>query len=174
MNKKSIIQLIIVMLIGISLGFVVTTCIVFLGNVPTGSMSPTIKPGDYILGNRFAYQTKNPSYGDIIIFSKTAEGPDGDSERVIKRIVGMPGDNIEIFRGRLFINGEEIEDGRQSPGLEKDLPPQTIPEDCYFVMGDNRDKSYDSRYWEDPFVEKDMIIAKLVCIFFPIGDWQVF
>lgn len=148
-------------------------------HVPTGSMNPTILEGDFFLTNKLAYRLKVPftktsviewgipSRGEMIIF----KFPENERELYTKRVIGIPGDIIEMRRGRLIVNGRAVDrkpvgtkDGisfyRESlAGKEytiqrirgrsymADMPPVVVPEGHIFVMGDNRDNSYDSRAW---------------------------
>ena len=134
-------------------------------NIPSGSMENTIHPGDRVIGSRLAYLSQDPQRSDIIIF----KFPDDESQVFIKRIIGLPGEEIQIVAGAVYI------DGAQVPLKEeylKEIPqgsfgPYVVPEDSYFVMGDNRNHSHDSRYWENQFVEKDHILAKAVFQYYP-------
>lgn len=162
-------------------------------NIPSGSMKPTLLVGDFILVNKLVYRLSEPRRGDIVVF----EWPLNPQIHFIKRIVGMPGDILEIKEGRVFINGREVatrfereerENGvikliyeetlpsgvkhkialYQSPLLpRKDIPPIRIPEGHYFVMGDNRDNSEDSRYWG--LLPRENIVGKAFVIYFS-GD----
>lgn len=134
-------------------------------NIPSGSMENTIHPGDRVIGSRLAYLNQDPQRADIIIF----RFPDDESQVFIKRIIGLPGEEIQIVAGAVYI------DGAQVPLKEeylKEIPqgsfgPYVVPEDSYFVMGDNRNNSHDSRFWKNHFVERDEILAKAWFQYFP-------
>ncbi len=134
-------------------------------NIPSGSMENTIHPGDRVIGSRLAYLGADPQREDIIIF----HFPDDESQIFIKRIIGLPGEEIQIVDGQVFI------DGAQTPLTEtylKEVPqgsfgPYEVPEESYFVMGDNRNNSHDSRFWENHFVSRDEIMAKAWFQYFP-------
>lgn len=134
-------------------------------NIPSGSMENTIHPGDRVIGSRLAYLGQDPQRGDIIIF----RFPDDESQVFIKRIIGLPGEEVLIVDGQVYI------DGAQSPLEEvylKEAPqgsfgPYEVPEDSYFVMGDNRNNSHDSRFWENHFVARDEILAKAWFQYYP-------
>lgn len=133
--------------------------------IPSGSMIPTLLVGDHLLVNKFIYGTKipfsnhkilvlrKPQKGDIIVFRFPHE-PDRD---FIKRIIATPGDTIEIKDKTVFLNGEKLVEPyvqfvdsrifRNGKEPRDNLPLQKVPENMYFVMGDNRDQSFDSRYW---------------------------
>jgi len=181
----------------------IKSAIADLNFVPTGSMKPTILEGDFIFVNKLAYDLKvpfttwhlaawdNPSRGEVVIFYSPADGI-----RLVKRVIGVPGDVIELRRNRLFINGKaadyqplgadlqgEIskEIGPESLGKEfaeetlgsikhpmmknplrpsehQSYGPVTVPDGKYFMMGDNRDNSNDSRYYG--FVDRSQIVGR--------------
>ena len=99
-----------------------------------------------------------PERGDIVLFKRDIP----DSKVYAKRIVGLPGDTIEIKHGVTYINGEALEEKylRETPD-DEDFGPFNVPEDSYFMMGDNRNNSYDSRYWDEHFVPRKSIISKV-------------
>ena len=111
--------------------------------IPSGSMVPTLEIGDRVLVNKFIYRFTEPERGDIVVF-RSVDNPDED---LIKRVVGVPGDEIAVRRGRLILNGEP----QKEPYTNKNFPDRsfyartTVPEGHVFVMGDNRGNSADSR-----------------------------
>ena len=138
--------------------------------IPSGSMENTIMPGDRIIGNRLAYTFSDPQRFDIIIFRY----PDDESQLFIKRIIGLPGETVEIRDGHIYINGSDtpLEDVETKEPMEGSFGPYTVPEDCYFVMGDNRNNSRDSRYWEHTFVTEDEILGKAVFRYWPVNKMK--
>ncbi len=129
--------------------------------VPSGSMLPTIQIGDHIFVNKLAYTIRMPiadvpltefqvpERGDIVVFVR----PGDRKTDLIKRVIAIEGDTIEIRKKKLFINGAPVDDVNahfEEPvtlGQRDNMGPQTVPRGKFFVMGDNRDKSYDSRFW---------------------------
>lgn len=119
--------------------------------IPTSSMAPTLLHGDYLMSNRLFYCANNVNRGDIIIF----ESPENERLEFIKRVIGLPGDTLEIKNHRVFINGVPLEDDylpdEKSENLETEknthanFGPVYIPLESYFVLGDNRENSLDSR-----------------------------
>jgi signal peptidase I len=111
--------------------------------IPSASMVPTLKYGDRVLVNKFIYRFTEPQRGDIIVFKSV----EGDGQDLIKRVVGVPGDEIAVRGGKLFVNGEP----QKEPYVNKKYPdrsfyaPTTVPKDHVFAMGDNRANSQDSR-----------------------------
>ena len=136
--------------------------------IPSGSMENTIMPGDRIIGNRLAYAYSDPQRFDIIIFRY----PDDESQLFIKRIIGLPGETVEIIDGRIYINGsdEPLKDVETKEPASGTFGPYEVPEDCYFVMGDNRNNSLDSRYWTNTFVSRDKILGKAVFRYWPLTE----
>jgi signal peptidase I len=162
-------------------------------NIPSGSMKPTLLVGDFILVNKLVYRFSEPKRGDIVVFKYPID-PNID---FIKRIVALPGEEVEVRNNQVFINGKPlplIEVGRGEengvrkviyeevlpegikhkvqfyedfPFSKRDFGPVVVPPNHYFVMGDNRDNSEDSRYWG--FLPRENIVGKAFVIYFS-GD----
>lgn len=130
--------------------------------VPTGSMEQTVMTGSRIVINRLAYVYDTPRRGDIVSFYY----PDDGETLYLKRIIGLSGEVIEGIDGKVYIDGRQISDYTQNPFWE-DFGPYEIPENCYFMMGDNRSNSWDSRYWTNKFVDIDDIIGKAEFEYYP-------
>ena len=135
--------------------------------IPSESMVTTLLVGDRVFVNKFVYRFSEPEHGDIVVF----ESVEGESEDLIKRIVGLPGDRVAVFDGVLFVNGERWEE----PYVNKLFPdnssygPETVPEGDIFVMGDNRANSRDSRFFGPVPVEN--IEGEAFVIFWP--PWRI-
>jgi signal peptidase I len=152
-------------IIAVILALVIRTFVVQAFKIPSGSMEDTLAIGDHILVNKFIYGTKipftdkriltirDPRRGDVVVF----EYPEDPSKDFIKRVIGTPGDEIEVRNKKVYVNGKPYENPHEVH-KEKDLIPHEqnprdnfgpvkVPENSYFVMGDNRDRSYDSRFW---------------------------
>ena len=146
--------------------------------IPSGSMIPTLTIGDHILVTKFLYNIKapfsdtilvrfsEPQRGDIIVFKY----PEDESKDFIKRVIGVPGDTLEVRNKRVWINGELLPEPYvqyTDPNIQghprDNLGPMTVPPDSYFVMGDNRDQSLDSRFWR--FVRLPKIKGKAFLIY---------
>lgn len=130
--------------------------------VPTGSMEETVMAGSRIVINRLAYLCDTPQRGDIIAFYY----PDDGETLYLKRILGLPGEEIEGIDSKVYIDGKEIQDFTSNKFYE-DFGPYAIPEDCYFMMGDNRANSWDSRYWTNKFVNIEDIVGKAIFEYYP-------
>lgn len=160
---REILEWIGVIVAAVAISFFLTEFIVVNANVPTASMESTIMTDDRLMGFRLSYLMDNPERGDIIIFRY----PDDESILFIKRIIGMPGETVEIKDGITFVNGKKLEEPYLQVEQLGEFGPYSVPQGCYFVMGDNRNNSRDSRYWNNTFVERDQIVGKAIFRYFP-------
>ncbi len=168
---KELFQWVLVILGAVILAFLIDTFVIVNAQIPSGSMENTIMTGDRVFGNRLAYKFSDPKRFDIIIFKY----PDDESQLFIKRIIGLPGETVEIHDGNIYINGSDspLEDVDIKEPMEGSFGPYTVPEGCYFVMGDNRNNSRDSRYWENTFVSEDEILGKAVFRYWPLNKMKL-
>lgn len=132
--------------------------------VPTGSMEPLVPDHSMVIASRVSYVLTDPRRGDVVIFP----APDNTSMLYVKRIVGLPGDHVEIKDERVYVNGQALDEPylvRQQKTITsygQDMPTSwDVPADSYFMLGDNRMNSLDSRFWKEPFVKRDDIIARV-------------
>lgn len=153
---KELFSWVMVVVCAFVLAFVITHYVIIKAEVPTGSMIPTIQIDDRLIGNRLAYLFSSPKRGDIVIFPY----PDNEQEIYIKRVIGLPGETIEIVDGVLYIDGAVYEEDYLNEPMEGSFGPFTVPEGHYFMMGDNRNHSWDSRYWTNHYVAKNKILGK--------------
>ncbi|MHC1750444.1 MAG: signal peptidase I [Cellulosilyticaceae bacterium] len=125
--------------------------------IPSGSMEHTIETGDHLIVNRIPFYYRDPVRGEIIVFRK-------ENENLIKRVIGEPGDIITIENGKVLVNGTALEENDYVQGQTMELAysditfPYNVPEGEYFVMGDNRQNSQDSRYFGS--IQREQIFAK--------------
>lgn len=160
-------------IIAVLLALVIRTFVVQAFKIPSGSMEDTLAIGDHILVNKFIYGTKipftdkrvltvrDPKRGDVVVF----EYPEDPSKDFIKRVVGLPGDVVEGRDKKVYVNGKPYENPHEVHKEKEVIPkaqnprdnfgPVTVPAGSYFMMGDNRDRSYDSRFWG--FVTNDKL-----------------
>ncbi|NLM49219.1 MAG: signal peptidase I [Epulopiscium sp.] len=134
------------------------------------SMEPTLHDGDLIIVNKLEYYFTDPERGEIIVFPYKGD----PSKQYIKRIIALPGEVIDIREGKVYINGELYEEEYilEEMQLRGDIDfPYAIPADTYFVMGDNRNNSSDSRYQDVGTIEKDKIIGHAVIRLWPINKF---
>lgn len=169
------------------LAFVITTFIIVNAVVPTESMEDTIKAGDRLIALRLSYLFSDPERYDIVVFKY----PDNEDILYIKRIIGLPGEKIKITPDengmtKVYVNDSEVPlyDGfiREPMELKGNTEDRniytagktieyTVPDGCYFMLGDNRNNSKDSRFWENKFVEKDKILGKALFKYYPSIEW---
>jgi signal peptidase I len=168
-------------ILAIVIALFIRTFVIQAYKIPSGSMKPTLQIGDHILVSKFNYGIKlpflrttlipvgAPQRGDIVVFIY----PEDRSKDFIKRLIGIPGDTIEIRNKKIFINGLPYSDKHGVyvdnfviPGAVQprdNFGPVTVPEGSLFVMGDNRDESYDSRFWG--FVSQKDVLGKALIIY---------
>lgn len=161
--KKELRSNITMVVAALLIGFFLSKYIIANAQVPSGSMETTVMAGDRIIVNRLAYAFGEPQRGDIVTFIY----PDDGETLYLKRIMGLPGETIEGIDGVIYINGSPLSQDYTSEIFEEDFGPFQVPEGCYFMMGDNRNDSWDSRFWENQFVEKDAIIGKAAFSYYP-------
>lgn len=144
---------------------IVNNFLLINARVPSESMEKTIMTGDRFFGNRLAYLFDDPERFDIVVFKY----PDDESQLFVKRVIGLPGETVEIKDGKVYINGSEtpLDDSFTPETPTGDYGPYVVPEGSYFMLGDNRNHSGDSRFWKQPYVEKDKIVGKAILRYFP-------
>ena len=215
-----------VIVIAGAIAFLVDTFLIANSSVPTGSMETTINAGDRVIGSRLTYNFRDPERGDVVIFKygwrcrscKKAYGQNPAPDECpycgselhnpatvyyVKRIIGLPGDRIEIKAGgtckqtdivseaydsvklesdpdrelmtaEVYVNGEKLEeDYLREPMLYTGDMEFEVPEGEYFMMGDNRNNSLDARYWTDSYISEDDIIANVLFRYWPITGFKV-
>ncbi len=156
-------------IIAVVVAISVNNLIIINAEVPSGSMENTIHEGSRMIGFRLSYVFSKPKRGDIIIFKY----PEDESQNFVKRVIGTPGDTVEVKMGIVYINGKTLkEDYVYFEGnvisSKGDFPATKVPNGCYFVMGDNRNNSLDSRFWEKThFVKEDEILGKAIFSYYP-------
>ncbi len=148
------------------IAFVLNTFIIANSEVPSGSMENTIMTGDRVIGSRLSYRFEDPKRGDIAIF----RFPDNEKIYYVKRIIGLPGETVDIVDGKVYINGSD--EPLDEPYIREPMIPEApmhfeVPENSYFMMGDNRNYSMDARRWENTYVKREKIIAKVLFRYFP-------
>lgn len=144
---------------------IVNNFLLINARVPSESMEKTIMTGDRFFGNRLAYLFDAPERFDIVVFKY----PDDESQLFVKRVIGLPGETVEIKDGKVYINGSEtpLDDSFTPETPTGDYGPYVVPDGSYFMLGDNRNHSGDSRFWKQPYVEKEKIVGKAIFRYFP-------
>ena len=171
----------------LTLALLLKASVVSANIIPSGSMQPTLDIGDMVLVNRMAYDLKapythqvlarlgEPQRGDVVVFAN----PAGQGDDFIKRIMGLPGEQVELRGGVVHINGRPLATdwGHGDPGhlsQGDDFGPVTVPAESFFMLGDNRDHSFDSRFWRaggGGFVPRQDIRGRALVIYYSFQDW---
>ena len=158
--------------LGIYIVFAVIVLILFqtvfmLSFIPSSSMEHTIEVNSVVFSTRYDVQEEDLERYDILVFV----APDNPEITYIKRLIGLPGETIEVKEGKVYADGVELDSSftkdTQRTGVDG---VYEVPKGCYFFLGDNRGNSKDSRYWDNPYVPVDDIQAKAKCILFPFSD----
>ena len=172
-TAKELFQWLIAILAAVAIALFVDNFLIVNAQIPSGSMENTIMTGDRVVGNRLSYLTKDPERYDIIIFKY----PDDESQLFIKRIIGLPGETVQVVDGYVYINGSRLESDIYGNELMDDpmaaSQPITLGEDEYFVLGDNRNHSQDSRDPSVGEVKKDTIMGKAWVRIYPFDKMGV-
>ncbi|MGI5997238.1 MAG: signal peptidase I [Lutispora sp.] len=163
--KKEIISWIKLIATAFIIAFVLKTFIFQIAYVKGPSMEPTLYEGQILIVSKLNYRIGAPKRGDIVVLSDNLEHKD-----LIKRVIGLPGEKIDIRDGFVYINGELLEEKYISvPTYEYGFEGSKVPEDKYFVLGDNRPESRDSRSGSLGFVERENIMGKAVFRLWPLN-----
>lgn len=150
-------------LLSIAAVFVLNKYVIVSAHIPSGSMSNTVMPNSKIIVSKLYRVNIDVKRGDILMF----KNPDDKSMYYLKRVIGLPGETIEGIDGFVYINGEKYEEPYVKDKLIQNFGPYIVPDKSYFMMGDNRNNSLDSRYWENKFLIEDDIIGKAVFEYYP-------
>ncbi|MEW6723737.1 MAG: signal peptidase I [Bacillota bacterium] len=149
------------------LAVVIRAYVVITYRVDGPSMENTLHSGERLFVNRMVYRFRPPERGEIIVFSY----PLDPSRDFIKRIVGLPGDRVEMRQGVVYINGEPLEEPYLSRRPPSNFPPVVVPENSVFVLGDNRGNSEDSRYFGA--VPYELIKGPIFLRYWPLGSFRI-
>lgn len=158
------------------LAFGIRTFVAEARYIPSKSMVPTLQVDDRLIVDKVSYHFKDPQQGDIIVFmppdeaSVVCTGPQAaqsNKDAYIKRIIGLPGDTVEVKQGQVFINNQPLKEGYVAEVPDYQYGPRTVPQGSYLVLGDNRNNSCDSHYWG--FVPRDNIIGRAIVRFWPLN-----
>ena len=137
-------------------------CLLMITFVPSGSMEDTIKTGDMLLCTR--YDAKDIERYDVMVFKAVDE-----DVYYIKRVIGLPGETITVENGKVYADGKELDSSFVKEEMDNSGDGiYEVPNDCYFMMGDNRNNSYDSRFWEEHYVPIDNFAAHARFIIYPL------
>lgn len=178
-RSRTLLEYVITVVVAIVIALAVQAYVIKPYRVPTPSMANTVRAGDRVLIDRVLYGHRDVERGDIVVFRG---GPAVDSQVLLKRVVGLPGDVLSVEEGRLMVNGAQAEDGYVRPmgdGPEPTQPgpggpdapwslqtPYEVPAGHYYVLGDNRTDSFDSRFWGP--VPREALIGRALAVYWPI------
>ncbi len=150
------------------LAFGIRTFIAEARYIPSGSMEPTLQINDHLMIEKITYLLHKPERGDIVVFRPTeALRQENFHQAFIKRIIGLPGETVEVKNGKVYINGQAIVEDYIKELPKYNYGPEIVPDDQYLVLGDNRNNSYDSHAWG--FVPRENLIGKAFVRFWPIN-----
>ncbi len=167
-KKKIIVENLKSLVIAFILAMFIRTFFVQAFKIPSSSMYPTLQVGDRLMANKLVYKFREPERGEIVIFKY----PVNLRKDFVKRLIALPGEEVEIKEGEIFIDGKQVKNslvnGRYyyNSGLYGTEFPAKIPPDSYYVLGDNSINSKDSRYWG--FVPEKNLIGKPLFIYWPL------
>ena len=185
MKRGGLVELAVIAVLAVGAALLVQAFVVKPYRVPTPSMADTLRPGDRVLVNRFVYRLHPPGRGDVLVFKYPL------NERVVfvKRVVALPGETVSLRDGKVLVDGSRLPEPylTSAAGSVATLPggfverttmarpwslraPYTVPAGSYFVMGDNRDDSDDSRSWG--LVPARDIIGEAFAVYWPVGRWH--
>ncbi len=171
-TKKVILEWFCTIALAIFLSLVVKNYIAEARWIPSESMLPTIRAGDRLLVDKITYKFKEIERGDIVVFKPPPSAIINKDEVFIKRVIALPGETISIKNGVVFINGAPLAEPYINEEPRKNFGPLTIPDNHIFVMGDNRNYSYDSRFWGP--LPIDNLIGKAELRYFPLTTIRTF
>ena len=164
-NRAALIAVIAVVFV-VFCTLLISSLAVIHASIVTGDMENTIMVNDRVVAFRLSYLTSAPKRFDIVVF----RFPDDESQLFVKRVIGLPGETVQVKDGKVYINGSDtpLRDDFINNGLaDGDFGPYTVPEGHYFIMGDNRENSLDSRYWTNKYVAKGKILGKVIFRYYP-------
>lgn len=159
--------------------FIIATIIVFMiytkttvlfGVIPSESMDPTLKVGGCYAATTLKFAKEHINRRDIVYFRQ----PSVYNEVLAKRVIGLPGEQISIRQGVVYIDGRRLNEPYLAEDMICEDADYIVPDNCYFMMGDNRNSSYDSRYWSDPYVKQENILGVVKVQVYPFDQAHVF
>lgn len=133
------------------------------------SMLPTLHHGERLLVDKISYRFVAPSRGEIIVF----KNPSDTSEQFIKRVIGLPGDKVSIVQGVVYVNDQAIAEDYTLAPARIGFSPQVVPDDTYFVLGDNRNNSEDSRFSRVGFLPRKLIVGRAIWRYWPLNKLNI-
>jgi len=164
---KSVVEWVVIIAVAFVLSIVIRNYVVDTRIVPTGSMLPTIQLQDRLIVDRLFYQYDTIDRGDIIVF-QAPEAAQEDKD-LVKRVIGLPGEKVEIKNSKVYIGDQALDEPYIVSPADYEYGPVTVPEDSYFMLGDNRTASKDSHIWG--FLPSDKILGRVWIRYWPIKEF---
>ncbi|MGK7934034.1 MAG: signal peptidase I [Microcystaceae cyanobacterium] len=150
------------------LAFGIRTFVAEARYIPSSSMEPTLEINDRLIIEKVSYHFQDPKRGDVVVFSPTqALRAQNFKDAFIKRVIGLPGDEVLVREGQVYVNDKLIQEKYIAQPPDYNYGPVVVPEDSYLVLGDNRNNSYDSHYWG--YVPRQNLIGKAFVRFWPLN-----
>lgn len=156
-----------IVIIAFILAMILRTFVIEGRIIPSGSMLPTLQLQDRVMVNKFIYYFKEPQRGDIIVFHPPEVLNSKDD--YIKRVIGLPGETVEMKNNRVYINNKPLSEPYLSEPINYTYGPVTVPENSLLVLGDNRNHSFDSHLW-NAWLSRDQIKGKAFMIYWPLKE----
>lgn len=165
--KEFIKEMISIVVIAFILAMILRTFVIEGRIIPSGSMLPTLQLQDRVMVNKFIYYFKEPQRGDVIVFNPPEILHSKDP--FIKRVIGLPGETVQVKNGKVYINGQALAEPYLAEPMNYEYGPVTVPKGCLFVMGDNRNHSFDSHMW-NAWLTRDRVMGKAFVIYWPVSQ----
>ena len=163
------------LLVSLPLAIGVRTYVAEARYIPSESMLPTLEVGDRLIIDKLTYHFREPQRGDLLLSmpnEKLQQQQPNIKESFLQRIIGLPGEKVEVKQGMVYINDRSISEPYTKEKPNYEWGPETVPTDAYFVLGDNRNNAYDSHFWG--YVPRPLIVGKVTKIFYPFNRSHTF
>ncbi len=165
-NENSVVEWVKTIGVSLLLAFGIRTFVAEARYIPSESMLPTLQVNDRLIIDKVTYDFRIPERGEIVVFQPTlALREQGFKDAFIKRIVGLPGEQVQVKKGTVFVNGQPLQESYLAAPPDYEYGPVMVPPDSYLVLGDNRNHSFDSHFWG--FVPRQNIIGRAAVRFWP-------
>jgi signal peptidase I len=165
-NENSVVEWVKTIGVSLLLAFGIRTFVAEARYIPSESMLPTLQVNDRLIIDKVTYDFRTPERGEIVVFKPTlALQEQGFKDAFIKRIVGLPGEQVQVKKGTVFVNGQPLQESYVAAPPDYEYGPVMVPPDSYLVLGDNRNHSFDSHFWG--FVPRQNIIGRAAVRFWP-------
>lgn len=160
-----------IIVIAFVLAMILRTFVIEGRIIPTGSMLPTLQLQDRVMVNKFIYRFKDIQRGDVIVFAPPEELNSKDD--YIKRVIGLPGEKIEVKDSKVYVDDKALVEPYIAEPMTYTYGPVVVPDDCLFVMGDNRNYSQDSHAWQGAWLTMDRVKGKAFVIYWPVKEMNL-